>query len=715
MADLDRSALAAPRGVALVGASREPGSVGAAILANLLAQPLRPPVFAINPHPIEADGATWCARIADIPGPCDLAIVALPARLVPTAIGELAAIGVRIAVVISAGLRADNGLRAAMLEAAGPRLRIIGPNCLGVLLPQAGVNGSFAPTPARPGHLAFLSQSGALTTAMLDWAAARGIGFSAAISVGDMADVDFGELIALYAADEATRAILLYVEGIGDAPGFLAAAGAASRVKPVIAIKAGRSEAAGRAALSHTGALAGAYDVYRAAFSRAGIVLVDTLDELFDAAAAVEAVPPFAGDRLAIVTNGGGAGILAVDALDDIGGRLAHLSDASVAALDARLPTGWSRANPIDIVGDAHADRYRAALDTVIDEEVVDAVLAINCPTALASGREAAEAVAAAVGAARTRGNRMPVFACWLGDDNAAAARGIFADADIPFYETPADAVRGFSHVVRAGAARARTEPAPSPAPDEAALGEARALLAEVRAAGRTLLSEVEAKRLLALFGVPVAPTRLAASPAEVADACAEIDAPYVVKVVSPDMTHKSDVGGVVLGLADATTAAAAAEAMAARLARAFPEARLEGFAVQTMIRRKRAHELFAGIATDPTFGTLIMFGAGGTAIEVLDDKAIGLPPIDPRLARAMIAETRIARLLAGYRDRPAADLESLAAVIVRLSRMAEALPEIAELDVNPLLADAKGAIALDARVVVTADRSPRSRIALLG
>jgi acetyltransferase len=550
---------------------------------------------------------------------------------------------------------------------------------------------------------------------MLDWAASRRIGFSAVLSVGDMADADFGDLVALFAEDEATSAILLYVEGIVDAAGFLAAAGAASLSKPVIAIKAGRSQAASKAALSHTGALAGSYDIYRAAFRRAGVILVETLDELFDAAAAVEAIPPLTGDRLAILTNGGGAGILAVDALDTVEGRLAPISDAALAALDSKLPAGWSRANPLDIIGDAHADRYCIALETLLTEPEVDAVLVVNCPTALASGREVAEAVTATIAEARMRGSDKPVLACWLGDGNAAAARDIFAEAEIPLYETPGDAVRGFSYLVQAGAERRRIPPDRSGASAERAGAEAVSLIATVRADNRTLLSEIEAKQLLALFGIPVTPTKFAKTPAEVAEACAEFAAPFVVKIVSPDMTHKSDVGGVVLGLADAEAAEAAAEAMQTRLREAFPDARLDGFAVQPMIRRKHAHELFAGIVTDPTFGTVLMFGAGGTAVEVLHDKVIGLPPLDRALARSMIAETRIAKLLAGYRDRPAADIEGIADMLCALSAMAVAVPDIVELDVNPLLADAEGAIALDARVVITSEPAEASHVALLG
>jgi acetyltransferase len=699
-----REALLTPQAVALVGASRDKGSVGGAILANLCKGPDNRPVYAINPHPFACEGARWCARIEDLPEPCDLAIIALPAPLVPEAIAELGRRGTRVAVVISAGINRANGLRDRMLEAAAPYgLRIIGPNCLGALMPHAGINASFAPTGALPGGLAFLSQSGALTTAMLDWAGARGIGFSAVVSVGDMADVDFGELIALFADDPETKAILLYIEGISDAQRFMKAARAASRVKPVLAIKAGRGAAAGRAALSHTGALAGAYDVYQAAFRRAGIILVETLDELFDAAAVLAEIPPVMGDRLAIVTNGGGGGILAVDALEAAHGRLAALSDATLAELDRTLPPGWSRANPLDIIGDAHADRYRVAVKAALADPGVDAVLVINCPTALVSSQEVVDALIATVEESRRAGNAKPVLACWLGDRNAASAREAFTRANIPLFETPAEAVRGFSYLVQAE--RVRHDPQPLQRDvrgTEARQEAAEALLDAVCADGRTLLSEIEAKRLLALYDIPIVPTMLAPSAAAVADMAAGLEPPLVVKIVSPDITHKSDVGGVVLGLADARAARAAAEAMAERIGRDYPDARIAGFAVQPMIRRKQAHELFAGIASDPTFGPLVMFGAGGTAIEVLNDKAIGLPPIDEEGAREMVCATRISRLLGGYRDVAATNISAIASVLVALSSMATELPDIVELDINPLLADAQGAIALDARVVIS-------------
>ena len=699
-------ALFAPRSVVLVGASRKEGTAGHAILANLIAandsqQSPRFVIHAVNPNPIDMPGALWSPSISAIAGDCDLAVIAVPAAHVPETLRELGARGTRLAVIISAGLGEASGLKPEMLAAAAEaNIRLIGPNCLGILVPRAGLNASFAPIDAMPGKLAFLSQSGALATGVLDWAHSRSLGFSAVLSIGDMADLALDELVDLFAADADTDAILIYLEGLSDARAFWRAARAAAAQKPVIVLKAGRSQAAARAAKSHTGSLAGSYDVYRAALRQAGLVLVESLEDLFDAAAVLGRLMLPAADRLAIVTNGGGAGILAVDALSGLPGRLATLTPATIATLNGLLPAGWSGANPVDIIGDARASRYCGAVEAVLADANVDALLVMNCPTALADGGEVARAVAGSVAASHSA---KPVLACWLGDANAHAAAADFTDAGIALFQTPDEAIRAFSCLVQAAASKAAAGQ-PLPAPTQiapASLAEAKALIAAVRADNRLILSEPEAKVLLALFGVPVVPTVCAATPTAVEASCAGLEAPYAVKIVSPDLTHKSDIGGVALGLADATAARCAAEAMLDKISAAHPEARLQGFSVQPMIRRKQAHELFAGIAHDPAFGPLLMVGAGGTAVEVLADRAIRLPPIGEADAAAMLAETRISRLLGGYRDVPATHAGAIVEVMLALSCLAITLPEVAELDINPLLADSAGVIALDARVVL--------------
>lgn len=704
-----------PRHIAVVGGSDRAGSLGAIVLGNMIAGGFSGRIYAVNPHPVERPRAIWVASVEALPEAPDLAIVVTPAASVPGIVAALGERGTRCAVVLSAGLTDATGLKAAMLDAARPyHLRIVGPNCLGIMAPHAGLDATFARTPARPGRLALISQSGALVTAVLDWAQTRNIGFSGVVSAGDMADVDLGDLVDLFAEDPATDAILLYIEGVTDAAEFLSAARAAAHRKPVIAIKAGKSPAAAQATLSHTGALAGSYDVYRAAFGRSGIVLVETLPELFDAAAILCMSRDAGGDRLGIVTNGGGAGILAIDALPAAGAQLAPLGEETVAALDAALPAGWSRANPVDVIGDAGPERYRAGVRAVLRDPAVDALLVMNCPTGQYAADEIATAITDEVAAARAAHIDKPVIACWLGDANAAAVRETMIGAAIPVYTTPTEAVRGFGYLLAARRARLSLTEGPAATRELAAdAGAARAIIADARAEGRTVLSEIEGKDLLACYGLPVVATRFAATVEAVGEACGALKPPYAVKILSPDISHKSDAGGVALNLFDREAAMVTARAMESRIRQSHPEARLTGFAVQEMVRRPQAHELIAGIATDLTFGPVLMVGSGGTAVEVIGDKAIALPPIDHAQAEALVRATRIARLLAGYRNVPPARIDAVAGVLDALSAMTVDLPDIVELDINPLLTDAQGVIALDARVRITPEPATASRLAI--
>ncbi|WP_426011329.1 acetate--CoA ligase family protein [Caulobacter sp. DWR2-3-1b2] len=709
------SKLLSPDSVVVVGGSDRPGGVGQVVVSNLMVGGFAGAVHIVNPRRVKVAGALWSASIAGLASVPDLAVVITPGPAVPEVIAQLGARGVKVAVVISSGITHANGLRAAMLAAAKPSgLRIIGPNGLGLLVPPARLNASFARGAAAPGRLALISQSGALISGIVDWASTRDIGFSGIVSVGDMAEADLGDLLDLFAADPHTDAILMYVEGVTNTAKFMSAARAATRIKPVIALKAGRTAAAGKAALSHTGALAGAYDVHAVAFERAGIVMVETLSGLLDAATALSSRSALPGSRLAIVTNGGGAGILALDAMTSTGARLANLSPETLSKLDLALPEGWSHGHPIDVMGDAHAGRYRAALDIVLEDAGVDAVLVINCPTALSSPDEIARDLIAGLTQAPARRSLKPILACWLGDTNREAVGPIFAAARIPLFDTPDAAIRGFGYLVAAQRARASLTDAPTGrvegVGDQAA---AQALIASARVEGRTLLSEIEAKALLAAYGVPVVPTRFAATADDVGQACEGLKAPYAVKIISPRISHKSDVGGVVLDLADADEAVAAARAMAERIGWEHPEFDIKGFAVETMVVRAGSHEMIVGIADDATFGPVIMVGAGGKAVEVLNDKALGLPPLDDALARAMIDRTRISRLLAGYRDELPADVSGVIAVLEALSAIAVDLPDILELDINPLLVDAQGVLALDARIVITAHASQGTRMVI--
>ncbi len=715
--NLDR--LLAPRSVALIGASVEEGSVGLITTRNLLQGGFTGPVWLVNPKYPEIEGHPCYPSIAALPDAPELAVVATPPHTVPGVIGELGSRGTRAAVVITAGVR--NDLRQQMLDAARPHvLRIQGPNCLGLMVPGIGLNASFSHQPPLAGDLAFLSQSGALITAIVDWARGHRVGFSHVVSLGDMADVDFGDLLDYLAGDAKSRAILLYMEAVTHAPKFLSAARRAARSKPVIVVKAGREAAGARAAMSHTGALAGADTAYEAAFRRAGLLRVRELDDLFSAAEILARNPRLAGERLVILTNGGGAGVMAADRLAELDGRLATLSDSAKAALDAVLPPTWSRDNPVDIIGDAGPARYTQALEVLLEDPGSDAVLVVNCPTALASSTAVAEDVVAALDARKTAGKpTKPVLANWLGDEVGRDARALFAARGIASFETPAEAIDGFMQLVRYARAQEELMRTPASLPEDLGLDTdaASRIIADALAAGRTVLSEVEAKALLAAYGIPVVPTDIAATPAEVATHAARwIDrtGACVVKVLSDDISHKSDVGGVRLGLEHPEEAQRAAEDILERVARLKPQAKVKGFTVQPMIRRPRAVELIAGMSVDPTFGPLLMFGAGGTAVEVVRDAAHALPPLDLNLAQDVMRQTRVWRLLQGYRGRPAADVAALAEALVRLGYLVARHPEIREVDINPLLADEAGIMALDARVrVEDAVRRPRVPMAV--
>jgi acetyltransferase len=712
------------RSVALIGATPRPGSVGSKVMENLASGGFKGPIWPVNPGHDSIEDLRCYASIADLPGPPDLAVIATPPDTVPSLVGELGARGTRAALVLTAGIGDKGGLRQAMLDAAQPTcLRVIGPNSFGLFVPGIGLNASFAHLAPAPGNLAFLSQSGALASAVLDWSVERNIGFSAVVSLGDMADVDVADLLDMLAGERHTRAILLYLESVPEARKFMSAARAAARVKPVIVIKSGRHAAGAQAAATHTGALAGADNVMAAAFRRAGLLRVLELPELFDAAETLSRFRPIPRGRLGIVTNGGGAGVLAVDRHLDFDGELAELAPETIAALDPRLPANWSRANPVDIIGDAGPERYMAAAEAVLADDNVDALLVMSCPTALASPDEAADALIAVVERERGAHSRSkPVLTSWLGDHSVRNARQRLRKAGIATYDSPGEAVRALSHLVGYGKAQATLSRTPAELPDgfTTDAAAARRAMAEAASQGRELLSEPEAKAVLAAFGIPVAETVVADSAEAVeavaADLLARHDA-LAIKIVSRDITHKSDVGGVVLDLDTAEAADQAARDIAERAAAARPDARIDGFAVQAMIRRPHAHELIVGVDEDALFGPTILFGAGGTSVEVVADSAIALPPLDLQLADDLIGRTRIARLLAGYRNRPPADMDALRLVLVRVSQLIIECPEIVGLDINPLLADDAGVMAVDARIVIDPARfrapGPNPRLAI--
>lgn len=703
------------KNIVLVGGSDRKGAVGTLVLDNLLAGGFEGNVYVVNRRPVTRQGAMWFATIESMPEAPELAIIMTPALTVASIIEQLGSIGTRCAVILSADLTDASGLRGTILEAALLHdVRIVGPNCLGIMAPHGKVNATFARTPARAGNLGLISQSGALITAVLDWAQTRSVGFSAIVSAGDMADADLGDLIDLLAADPHTHAILLYVEGVTEAGKFMAAARAAALTKPLIAIKAGKSQLAAKATLSHTGAMIGSYEVYKAAFARAGIILVDSLTELFDAAEILCTCQPVAENRLAILTNGGGAGILAVDALAQTGGQLSSLAPETLAMMADDMPAGWSHNNPIDILGDADANRYSVALRAVLQDKASDAVLVMNCPTARSEPAETALAICREIAAAAQKRIHKSVLACWLGDANADAVRSIFTAAGIPVFSTPDDAMRAFGYLAEARRVRRNLTDGPAQTREvKADRAAARAIITDAQAGNCSLLSEIKVKKLLEAYGIPIAATRFAASAEAVEEACCWLSAPYAVKIVSRDLPHKSDVGGVALDLPDARAAVAAAQDMERRVRRDHPEARIQGFAVEDMIKPEGGTEMIVGITTDPTFGPIIMTGAGGTATEILGDKAIDLLPVDHAQARALIARTRISAMLAGYRNVPAADVESLVDVLDAVSAMAVDLPDLLELDINPLVVSAAGVIALDARARITVRAADISHLVL--
>jgi len=688
-------ALLEPRSVAVVGASNRAGSVGATVWRNLRAGGFKGALLPVNPKYPELDGIGVARRCATLAVRPDLAIVCTPRETLVEVIGELAAVGTRAVIILTAGL--DAPLKQTLLELARPTtMRILGPNCLGLLSPALGLNASFAHTDALAGNVAFVSQSGALVTAVLDWAKARRIGFSHLVSLGDHMDVDFGDLLDHLASDAATRSILLYIESIESPRKFMSAARAAARNKPVIVVKAGRSSAGAQAAASHTGALAGSDLVCDAAIRRAGMLRVDTLQELFAAAETFARFDADLGRGVTVMTNGGGAGVLAADAAARAGVELARISAPLRARLDGALTTQWSHGNPIDIIGDAPATRYVQTLEALIADADTGAILFLHAPTAIVPSADIARACLPLA-----RGISRRLMSCWLGDAAVTQARKLFEEAGVADFETPEDAVRACAMLATWRRNQAMLGQAPANgatgAPDRAA---ARAVVAAALSAGRETLDEVESKSLLAAYGIPTVRTARSLATADAAvEAARGIGYPVALKILSPDLSHKSDAGGVLLDIAAESALRAAVRQMLGCVGTLRPDARIEGFSVQAMARRPRAQELIVGASIDPTFGPVLMFGQGGTAVEVIADRAIALPPLNRVLARDLVGRTRVASLLQGYRGRAPADVDAICDVLISVSQMQADLPELAELDINPLWADDAGVLALDARV----------------
>jgi acetyltransferase len=702
--------LLSPRSVALIGASPRQGSVGRAVIENIRKAKFEGEFGLVNSHYPEICGVAAVGSLARLPFVPELVVVTAPAAAIPDLIDQAGQRGAAGVLVISAGLGHGAGSLADAAEQAARKygMRLIGPNCLGIMMPGAHLNASFSAHMPRAGNLALITQSGAIGAGMVDWAAQREVGFSGIVSIGDQLDVDIADMLDYFALDGATRAILLYIEAIKDARKFMSAARAAARVKPVVVVKSGRMAQGAKAAATHTGALAGSDAVYDAAFRRAGILRVSDLRELFDCAETLGRVGPPPGKRLAILTNGGGIGVLAIDRLAELGGIPAALAPEIRARLDAILPRTWSGSNPVDIVGDADAARYAAALEVLLSDPGNDAILVMNVQTAIAPSDEIAATVIDLVGKYRQQHPRTakPVLAVWVGaKQNVIAA---LSGAGIPNYPTEDDAVRGFMYLVRHQEAVEALTRVPPAMPDGFApdVKAAKRIVAAALADGRKWLDPIEVKGLLEAYEIPMVASFAAADAEQAVAFASQIfaeGATVVLKINSRDIVHKSDVGGVVLNLTNPQAVRTAAAEILARARAARPEARISGVIVQAMVVKAKARELILGLADDPTFGTVVVFGRGGTAVEIINDKALALPPLDLQLANDLIGRTRVSRLLQAYRDVPAVKPDAVPMVLVKLAQMAADIPEIRELDINPLLADENGVMAVDARVVVGA------------
>jgi acetyltransferase len=704
-----------PSSIALVGASKTPSSVGWVLARNLMSGGFDGPIMPVNPNHRAIGGVLTWPDVSSLPVVPELAVVSTPAEVVPDVVAELRDKGCKAVVVVTAGFGEGSDPkgyeRAEALKQAAGDMRILGPNVLGVMVPGIGLNAGFSQRAPIAGDLAFVAQSGAVLASVLDWASRRGIGFSHLVALGDMLDVDFGDLLDYLGRKPEVRAVLLYVEAIHEARGFMSAARATARMKPVVVVKGGRRPEGAKAAMSHTGALAGSDEVYDAAIRRAGMLRVTDMAELFDAVETLSRAPRIRGRRMAIVTNGGGMGVMATDGLIDEGGQLATLSEETIARLDAVLPATWSRGNPVDIIGDATPERYEAALQIVLEDPDTDAVLVMNTPTAVGDSTAAARSVVD-----QLPKSRLPILTCWLGSDAATPARRLFAENGIPSYDTPGEAARAFMHMVRYRDNQALLMQVPPSVPQEFEPDRAavRAMLDKVLNEGRQWLTEPESKEALRAYGLPAVETEIASTPEEAAASARGMQGPYVVKILSTDIVHKSDIGGVMLDLETPDAVEAAARTILSRANELRPEARIEGIVVQRLVRRPGAYELIVGINDDAQFGPVVLFGKGGHAVEEIGDTAMALPPLNTLLARSLIEQTRIYRRLRGYRDRAPVDMDALILAIMRVSQLAIDFAEIEELDINPLLADGSGVLALDARIRIAPAEGPaHARLAI--
>jgi len=704
-----------PETVAVIGASATPNSVGQMIMRNLTRSDFNGVVYPVNPRRRAVYGMHCFSSLSEIPEPVDLAVIVTPAATVPGVIRECVAHGVQAAIIISAGFaeigEQGRALEAEIQELIRGRMRVIGPNCLGVIRPRSMFNASFANGTPASGSVALLSQSGAICTSILDWARSRNIGFSSFVSVGSMLDVDFADLIDYLADDPHTKSILLYIESIRNVRRFLSAARAVARSKPVIVVKAGRHEAGARAAASHTGAIAGRDAVFDTAFRRVGILRVATISELFNMAEILAMQPPPRGGSLAIITNAGGPGVMATDALMLAGGRLAELSAATREALNAALPASWSHGNPIDILGDAGPERFSRAVEVCAADSNVDGVLVLLTPQAMTDPSETARQLV------RFARLGKPLLTSWMGGPDVREGRAILNMASIPTFDSPEDAIQSFLNMVqyRRNLDLLYETPAAVPEDEHPDHESVLRVIAKARAEQRTLLTEVEAKSVLSAYQIPVTPTVTASTPEQAVLAANSSGYPVVLKLLSSSITHKTDVGGVQLGLRDEAEVRQAFERILTNLEERGLAAEFEGVTVQPMLPTG-GYELIVGSSLDPLFGPVVLFGAGGVLVEILNDNALALPPLTRTLARRLLERTKIYEALKGARGRRPAPIADLELLLVRFSRLVADVADIAEIEINPLIVYGQKIVAVDARATLVPAGSARegtSRLAI--
>lgn len=694
-----------PQSVVLFGASDRADSVGGVVFRNLLTSGFEGRIYGINPKRAEVQGHKAYSSIDDIDDTIDLAVVATPAKSIPAIVEACGERGIRMMLILSAGFR-ETGPEGRKLEDRVTQMvrrydiRLMGPNCLGIIRPDKGLNITFGNNNAKPGNLAFVSQSGAICTAILDWAEKNGVGFSAVVSSGIAADLGFGDYLDYLVSDPKTKAILLYIEGINDSRRFMSALRAAARIKPVIALKVGRHAAGAEASMSHTGALVGSDETFSAALSRSGVLRVETVGQLFAAAKALSSLHyRGASERLVIVTNGGGPGVMAADRATDQGIELSSLSGETMARLNEVLPSVWSHGNPVDIIGDAPPERYQQAIDICLEDSDVDGVIVILTPQAMTAPTEVAKAVIECA-----RKSKKPIMTSWMGGGQVEAARELFLQARVPDFGTLENAVDAFSYLARYNRNQRLLLQTPArlttgrESPDS---DGARLIIEAVLKEQRDILTEPESLAVLTAFGIPTVRNAVARSANEALIVAESIGFPIAMKVFSSDISHKSDAGGVRLNIGSAQEVRGAYKQLLEQVAQRVPDAKIEGVTIEKMYRSSNGRELMVGIIRDPVFGPVISFGSGGTAVEVMGDSAISLPPLNHRLTRDLIKRTKVSKLLGEFRNMPAVDMDKLIDALLAVSSMACELPWIKEMDINPLIVDENEVVAVDARIVV--------------